>query len=278
MSALANAQRLENLRTVQILTVLLVILTAVAAAAGLFIPGVYRDNDWVAPQNRGFDLCTLVLLPVISVTLIFVRRGSARASMILAGMLGYVFYTYTGGVFAYAFNQFYLVYLAIFSLSIAALVAIAAGVDAEALKRKFDASTPHGPVVGYLSLMAFLLSLLWLSRVIPALLAGTVPEDVIKTGAPTSFVFTMDLGLVVPLTALAAVWLWRRKAWGYFLTGVMLLKYTTMGLALVAASWYAHTQGVPTPVELLGSYGMIALGGIGMSAWFFRHCRDRSEA
>lgn len=274
MKALApEAQTSQDFRVAQNLTAIILVLTAVVAALGLFVPGVYNDNDWIAPQNRGFDLCTLVLLPVILVTVLAVRRGSTRAAMVLAGLLGYIFYTYTGAVFAYAFNELYLVYLAIFSLSIAAIVTVATGIDSAALKARFDAATPRGPVIAYLSLMAFLLCLLWLSRIIPFFFTGQVPEDIVKTGAPTSFVFTMDLSLVVPLTVLAIVWLWGRKAWGYFLTGCMLIKFATMGLALLGATWYGAMHGVSTPIELVGSYSVIAAGGIGMSVWYFGHCR-----
>jgi hypothetical protein len=35
------------------LTWAIIVLAAIAAAVGLFIPTVYRETAWVVPQNRG---------------------------------------------------------------------------------------------------------------------------------------------------------------------------------------------------------------------------------
>ena len=47
-----------------------VVLTAIASAAGVLLPGVYRDNAAVVAQAQGSDLATLlVAVPVLAIGL-----------------------------------------------------------------------------------------------------------------------------------------------------------------------------------------------------------------
>ncbi|MGE5541862.1 MAG: hypothetical protein ACM3WT_02375 [Bacillota bacterium] len=263
----------RNLRVAQWLTIAIVALEVLASAGGLFIPGLYRDTPWVVPQNRGQDLVTLILSPVLVVIVPAVRRGSARATMAWIGLLGYVFYTYTGAAFAFAFNRFFLIYVALFSLSIAALVAVAGGIDAVELQKRFDRATPRWPVLAYLAVLALMLTALWLGQIVPFFTTGTIPESIRLSGGPTMFVYVLDLGVVVPLALLAAAWLWRRLPWGYVLAGCVLIKGTTMGLALLSMSWFAARAGILTEPGLAVIWVALAAGSLGMSFWFFRQCR-----
>lgn len=265
----------QGRRVAQILTVLILLLAAVASAGGLFLPGLYRDTAWVVPQNRGADLVTLVLaLPALLIALLAARRGSFRATMIWVGLLGYLLYTYIGGTFAFAFNDFYLIYLALFSLTAFALVAAVSFIDPGALAQRFDSAVPRRAVAGFLLLVACMLTLLWLSQIIPFLTREKLPDCVALSGGTTCFVYGLDLGVIVPLCVLAAAWLWRRAPWGYLLAGCMLIKAATMGLALLGMTWFGLRAGLTAQIELTASYVVIAAGGLGMSVWFFRHCRS----
>jgi hypothetical protein len=84
----------------------------------------------------------------------------------------------------------------------------------------------------------------------------------------------MDLGVIMPLSLFAAVSLWRKSPWGYLMTGCMLIKCAAMGLALLVTTWYIwFTGGTPDDASLITGYAIIAGGGLGMSVWFFGHCR-----
>ena len=135
-----------NLRTVQILTAIILPLVIVVALGGLFIPGLYRDTAWVVPQNRGTDLVTLLLaVPALFWSLLAIRRGSARGIIAWFGLMGYILYVYFGGTFAYALNLVYPIYIALFSLSTFALVAGAFAVHAGAVHPRFVAAPPRAP-------------------------------------------------------------------------------------------------------------------------------------
>jgi hypothetical protein len=115
------------------LTVAIIALAAVSAGTGLFAPSVYRETAWVIPQNRGQDLVTLLVLAVLVLVpvLAHVRRGSPRATLVWLGLLGYLAYSCTAAAFAYAFNELFPVYVALFALSGASLTWFALGAGIE---------------------------------------------------------------------------------------------------------------------------------------------------
>ena len=250
-----------------------VMLAAVAATLGLIWPPVYgRETAWVVPQNRGQDLVTLGALAALVWALIRARRGSPRAILVGLGLLGYVAYTYTGAAFAYAFNALFLVYVALFGLSGAALIAGLASIDAPALRGAFDARVPRRSVIAFLVVMALVLCMLWLAQIVPFFVDGTLPPMISKANTPTVFVFVLDLGVVVPLALLSAWWLGRDAAWGYVLAGFVLVKAATMGLALLSMTAFAFGAGQAVEPGLTIVWLVLAASGLAMSVAFFRHC------
>ena len=260
-------------RVAQLLTLLIIPLAVIASAGGLFIPDLYRDPPGVLPAIKGQDLVTLVTLPVLAGVLLGARRGSARATMAWMGLLGYVMYAYTGAAFAYRFNRFFLVYLVLFSLSVSALAAAIAGVDVAAIRNRFDPATPCRPIVVFLVLVAFMLAASELGQIIPAMLGHQLPDLIARSEGMGNFVYVLDLGVVVPLAVLSAVWIGRARPWGFVLGGCLLIKAVTMGLALLAATWFSVRAGRALERGLTIGYAAMTAAAIGLSVWFFRHCR-----
>jgi hypothetical protein len=261
------------LRLASWLTVAIVPLAATASAAGLILPGLYRDPSAVVPAMRGQDLVVLLCLPVLVGTIGRVQRGSPRATLIWIGLLGYLVYTYTGAAFAYRFNHLFLIYIALFSLSAAALLAALRGIDMIELARKFDPATPRRPVAAYVVFIALLLGVSELSQLISALVYGRVPALISRSEGAGNFVYVLDLGIIAPLALLAAMWLLQERPWGYVLAGFMLIKAITMGLALLAGTWLSVRAGAGFELGLTLGYAVIAFGSMGAVLWFFRHCR-----
>ncbi len=270
--ARTQPQASPSIRAARALTVLIVILAAIASVGGLFIRGLYRDPVDFVQVLRGQDLVTLLAMPVLIMALLLAGRGSARAMMVWIGLLGYVLYTYTGASFGYFFNDFFAIYVALFSLCVFALAAIVSSIDVSALQQRFDSATPRKPVAVFLVLIALMLGPMEMGQIASFVTTGVLPEIIRRSGGVTNFVYVLDLGMVVPLSLLSAVWLWRRVAWGYVLAGCILIKGTTMGLALLSMNWFSVLAGQPTD-GLETMWAIIAFGCLGMSVWFFRHCR-----
>jgi hypothetical protein len=263
-----------GLRIAWWLSTLIIPLAGIAAAGGLWIPDLYRNPAAIIPALQGQDLVTLLVLPLLALALLKAVRGSSRGTIVWLGLLGYLCYTYTGAAFAYYFNRFTLLYIALFSLSIFALVAAISGIDVRVLEQSFDTATPRKSVALFLILVALMLSGLEVGQNLHFLRTGEIPAGVVVAGNSTYFVYVLDLGLVVPLCLLAAMWILRAHQWGALLAGIMLSKAAAMGLALLAMDGFIRAAGQRSDgLELL--WTVIAIGGVGLAGWLVGHCHDQ---
>ena len=121
------------------LSAALAILLCVAAVAGLFAPGLYRDAPGWAGQSRGVNLVDLVAgLPTLVASMLLSARGSWRARVVWLGVLGYVLYDEVIFAFEIAFNRLFLAYVALLSLAVFALIALLTHLDLAGLSKRFS--------------------------------------------------------------------------------------------------------------------------------------------
>jgi len=259
------------------LTFIVMPLAALAAVAGLALDGLYRETEWALPQVKGQDLVTLIAMPVLLVALLAARKGSPRGTVVWLGVLGYVLYTYTGAAFSYAFNELFLVYVALFSLTSLALICAAVGLSALPLDLWVDGRVPRKGALSFLYILAAMLTLLWLGQIAPFLIDDTVPELITRAEVPTNFVYALDLGVIVPTALIAAYLVRRRLAWGNVLAAVLMIKAATMGLALLSMTWFSVVAEQEVETELSAVWVVLAAGSIAMSSWLLRHCRAARE-
>ncbi|MBP7690570.1 MAG: hypothetical protein KA764_01560 [Anaerolineales bacterium] len=245
------------------LSVLIVLLAAGQALGGLLIPGLYRDNALITAAWIGNDLVTLaVAVPLLVAALVLARRGSARAQLVWLGLLDYMLYNYAFYLFGAAFNAFFLVYTALFALSLYALICAVPALELPALGRRFSARTPARLVAGYMLLVALALTVLWGAMSLGFVFSGAIPPPVVSSGHVTGVVFALDLSLVVPLMALAGVWLWQRRPWGYALAAVVNVKGAVYMLALSGATLSAMWAGIPGAGAELPIWVSLGLGSL----------------
>src|SRR5687767_9126043 len=176
----------DRFKTTFVLSALIATLMFVTSLGGILIENLYRDNAFVALLWRGNDLVTLVVaVPMLVGAIVYARRGSLRAQLVWLGMLAYALYNYAFYLFAAAFNQFFLFYVAIFAFSIYALIFAMTKIDAGQIKRQFHERAPVKLIGGYMLLIAAGLSFLWISSSLRFVATGQVPQDIVKTGHPT---------------------------------------------------------------------------------------------
>jgi len=249
--------------TASVLSIMIAILTIVACASGLFIDDLYRDNAFAASAWRGTDLATLAIaVPILIAALILAYRGSVRAQLVWLGMLDYTLYNYAYYLFGTAFNRFFLIYVALFTLSIFALIFGLAKVDARGIRQRFRERTPVKWIAGYMLFVAAGIGGLWIAQSLSFVVTGQVPQFIIKVAHPTSVVFALDLSLVVPFLILGAIWLWKRQPWGYVLAAILNVKGAVYILALAGVSVSAARAGFPEALAELPLWGLLCLGFI----------------
>src|ERR1700693_5453595 len=95
------------------------LLAGIAAAAGLIVPGLYRDTPFWAQQARGTDVATLFLaVPILAIGLWTARRGSVVGRLAaIAGVL-YLIYNYAIFGFSVAMNPLLAIYIATLGLAV----------------------------------------------------------------------------------------------------------------------------------------------------------------
>ncbi|KAB1198708.1 hypothetical protein GJR99_14740 [Haloferax sp. MBLA0078] len=247
-------------------SVLTLVLTVVATAVGLFVPDFYRDAPALVTQVYGQDALTLaVAVPVLAGSLYAAVRGSLRGYVVWLGVTGYLLYTYASYAFMTAFNELYLVYVALFALTLVTLVGGILRLDATALRDRMRAHSVRSDVVFQVT-VAVVVAALWLAEIIPATLAGTVPASIRDTGVPVNVIHTLDLAVFLPALLLSAYWLWQRDARGYVLTGVLLVKATTLGLAVLSMIGFMVLDGqavVLPQVLVFGAFSLVGLVLVG---------------
>jgi hypothetical protein len=234
-------------------------------ARGLY----YWDTVSSAAQMQANDLVALVLgLPLLAVSFWLAQRGSLRGRLLLAGTLGFILYTYITMCFGAHFNPLFLVYVALFSLSLFAFVLVMMSFDLEALPGRFSAKLPRGWIAGLLCFAAAFLSLAWLGRVAAALAPGAIPA---LENTTSMFIQVMDLGIVVPVCVLAAILLLRRRPWGYLLASVGLTKFLTLGVAVSLMGLNMARVGTPVSAAELGIFPIITLLNLIMAIALLRN-------
>ena len=253
-------------KTAALLTSLILLLLVVVTIGGLLLPHLYTDAPSIKKAWYGNDLVTLlVIVPLLFLSLLAALEGSERAQLLWVGALGYTVYNYAFYLFGAAMNAFFLFYVALFSLSIYALALVWSAINVRSINKHFSQHTPLKRIALFLLLVALPLAFFELSQYTRFLVTGTVPE------AP-SLIFALDLSIVVPTTALAAVLLWRHHPWGYILGAIMLVKSFAYGLVLCLAAAFVADFGASGAWDpLMPFYLFITIGGMAGTIALLRH-------
>jgi hypothetical protein len=238
-------------KSARILSILIAILATIASAGGLLLDDLYHDNAFVTITWLGNDAVTLFLaVPILVLALIFSARGSYRAQLVWVGMLDYMLYNYAFYLFGAAFNAFFLIYVALVDLSIFALIFGLASLDVNQISRQFRPKTPVKWIGGYFLFVALGLSAVYLMQSLGFIFTGQLPDIIVKSGHPTSIVFALDLTLLVPWLVLGALWLIRRKPWGFVIAGALGVKGPLYTLILSVNTVLVMRAGLGSAAEL----------------------------
>ena len=203
------------------------VLVAGASAAGLWAPGLYTDAAAVVAMFRGYDLVTLaVVAPLLASTVLPGWRDRPAVQLLRISMLAYCIYNYAYYLFGAQLNAALLVHIAIFTASLYALVLSLVALDVSAVAARFRPGTPVRAVAVILLVLGVPLAAIQVSGLAGFALTGAVPHEPSQLVVPLGFTrlgAVLDLSLLVPAYLLAAVWLWRRRAWGYLVATLVLV-------------------------------------------------------
>jgi hypothetical protein len=256
------------------LTAPIVILLAIATGGGLFINGLYRDVPYFAAQAKGQDLVSLIIvLPTLIVTALLASRNSPRALLIWLGALVYLVYTYAIAAFAVKFNAMFLVYVALFGCSLYALIGGLNTTNITVIQACFTEKTPAKTVSIYLAVLMVLFYILWLSEILPALIAGAIPQSIQDNGTPTNAVHVLDMAWILPACGITTISLWRKKALGYTLAGAILSYCVLLILAILGMVMFMVQYGQPIVLPQVVIFGVLFVIGLGILILYMKGLR-----
>ncbi|MGS0688053.1 hypothetical protein ACVBEQ_23330 [Nakamurella sp. GG22] len=235
-----------------ILSALVAVLMLVASVAGVGLDGVYPGPASTAAMFRGYDVVTLtVVVPVFVLALIGVRRRLLVAELVWIAILVYAAYTYAFYLFAADFNDLFLLHIGVFAGALFGLVWALPALDPPSMPGRFHPRTPVRFISGVLAALALGLGGMWVYAAARFAITGELPvgSDLVETDTVVHLGIALDLALLVPTYALAAVWLWRRVGWGYALAAVALIGGTLHQLTYIVALQFQAAADVPGSVS-----------------------------
>jgi hypothetical protein len=220
-----------------------------ASAAGLSVPALYTDGAAVTAMFRGYDAVTLaVVAPLLAFTLLPRWRGRPLAQLLRISMLTYCIYNYAYYLFGAQLNAALLAHIAIFTTSLYALVLTLGTLDVDGVAAAFRRRTPVRVIAVIIVLLAVPLAMIQVSGLAGHALSGIVLQEPSKLVVPLEFTrlgAVLDLSLLVPAYLVAAIWLWRRRAWGYVFATAALVAGALHQVSYVAATILQMTSGIP---------------------------------
>ncbi|MDQ2755707.1 MAG: hypothetical protein M3Y71_03960 [Actinomycetota bacterium] len=197
----------------------LAVATALASLAGSVIAlaaphRVYAGvATTLADTATAQDVVGLAVAPGLVLLAYGASRGHLRAWLGLLGFLGFTAYNGTIYCFSVPFGPLFLLWVAVWGLSLLTLVGCASTLPMPAVGRRFAHVAVRGPSALLIGVgLAF--TTLWLLEIVPDLLAGRPSTSASTWNVPTNPVHVIDLGVFLPAVVAGGVLLLRRHPLG----------------------------------------------------------------
>jgi hypothetical protein len=224
--------------------------TILACGLTLLAPDLLHGPAAMNGSARGTALVAAALgVPVLCVAVRRARAGSARGTVAWLGTLMYLTYNGVLLVAATPANRAFLAYVATLSLALWATVALLWSTDVHALATSWRAAAPGRALATYVWVVVVLNTLLWLRGAIPTATSPDGAADLLRgLGVATNPVYVQDLAWWLPLMAVAATALWRRRPWGVLLVGAGLLMWVLESVSIAVEQWVGAAADPASPV------------------------------
>jgi hypothetical protein len=236
-------------------------LTIFAVIISFIIPDIYIGiNAYLKAQAHGQDIITLfIVVPLMTVTLILFLKGSLKSEILFIGTNVYNFYTYLTYALG-GYNHLFLVYISIASVSFYTILIYLITYDYNSIEKYYRIDKLFKSVGIINILIGSVLSILWYSHLLLALINNDLPMIVKLSG--WTVIYAMDLLFIAPFFVISGILLLMRKPIGYILSGIILVKGLTIGLAVLSMNYFQYKEGVPLTSVLPVIVVLLALSTI----------------
>jgi hypothetical protein len=215
----------------------------IAAATGLLADGAYDAPAATTEMLRGYDLVTLVVAVPL---LLLSRLGQRKRERVLRlGLLAYLVYTALLASVAGGLGAAFLLDVAVLGLAAAGVVLGVSTIDTRPLVLRRPAHSRVAAVL--LGVLALALAAMWVVAAVGAAATGDAPAGsaLVETDLVVRLGMVLDLALLVPVYVLAALLLWRGRAWGAVLGGVAVVSGLLHQVSYLVAMVFQSVADVP---------------------------------
>jgi hypothetical protein len=279
---------MKDLDSITLLSALIAVLSAIAAASGLFWKkggspfefgtlhgravrisgrGLYRhDTVFFAAGFKGQDAVILFLaVPFLVASTVLFRRGSLIGHLLLAGMLGYFLYVYASMALGAAYNRLFLVYIILFALSLFGFICILSSVDLKAAVLHSSEGIPIRALAIFMFAAGLVTLAVWGAPLVSALVKGSPPE---KMDSYTTMVtYALDLAVITPSAFICGVLVLRGAPFGYVMAFPLLAIAVLLAPQIILSALFQRSAGVAFSTgEYIGPMAGFAVLGAG-AAW-----------
>jgi hypothetical protein len=257
-------------KIIYINSIFIAVLALIATLSGLFWKGLYKnDTVSIVAQMIGQDLVTLLLgIPILLLSLYLVYRDSLRGNLIWMGTIFYFLYSYASMSFTTSYNQLFLVYVALFSLSLYTFVYGLLSLNAKTIKKSISPGITIKLAGVFLIISGAMLALMWIKMIIDSLLTGTSPAAM--ESYTTLVIQALDIGVVFPATLIAGALILKGKEWGYALVSILLVKASLLGTAILSMIFFMIQSGVRVELGQVLFFTAVTVAGIIISIAFYK--------
>lgn len=228
------------------------LLALAASLAGLLWDQVYSGPASTAEMLRGYDLVTAaVVVPGIAVTTWMTHRRLVGAWLASASLSAYLVYTYAYHLFGTGFNDLFLLHAAVFATAVVALTLHLTHLEVAVFAARAHAGPSVRGAAVVLAVLAVALGGMWVYFALDNAFTGAIPAGsrLVESASIVHLGMALDLTLLVPLYAVAAVLLWRRATWGYALGAISLVAGVLHQISYIVAMPFQAAADIPGAVS-----------------------------
>jgi len=274
-----NKPEFVKIETINRINYLIAALILISCLISTTSNDIYQDGEWANAQWLGQDIITLVIaLPLLIISNYKSVKTENKKWLILnTGILLYLAYTYSFYMFAAKLTFLYLFHVQIYGLSIFGLALSFIFIFNQNVSFKFHLAKLKMTIIVYLSLIALMLSFLWLSDIFAHLTNPEHQSDTPNGEAPL-IIYSLDLGLIIPLMFISAYSLYKQYNWGYIIGGFVLTKTSILGFALMAMALSMYVQKLNPEYFLILLWCFIGGFGTILTILYFKNLKIHDSA
>ncbi|MCC7130614.1 MAG: hypothetical protein B6D39_04160 [Anaerolineae bacterium UTCFX2] len=262
------------------LSIAAALLAIAGSVIGLAVKSIYSGLTAVfLPQALAQDIANLAIVsPLWIILAALALRGSLRAYLLWLGVLAFTVYNYVIYTFSIPFGALFLLWVAIFGMSLFSLIGGIATADHEVVASHFPNRGAIKVTAWFLIVVAVLFSFLWLSEDVPALLANTRPQSLVDMGLLTNAVHVLDLGFFLPAVIVTGVMLIKRKPLAFTLAPAFIVFLVLTGIPILITPAVQSVRGETAAWGVVAPIGALTMLLLGLLVWLLSTMRPPEGA